>query len=280
MNYQITETEIKGYQEYLHQEEHSAGTIEKYIRDVNTFSRWLRGQEADREHAAEWKMHLLSCGYAPVTINSMLSSLNGFYRYMRWEECRVKFLHIQRRLFREQAKELNQAEYERLLKAARDLGRDRLGILMEAICNTGIRVSEVSYITVEAVRRGQAEISLKGKIRTILFPTRLCRKLLKYARKQNIRTGEIFRTRNGTGLSRRQIWREMKALCRHAGVEESKVFPHNLRHLFAVTFHRVCRDIAKLADVLGHTSMETTRLYLISSGKEHIRHLNHLGLIT
>ena len=175
---------------------------------------------------------------------------------------------------------MNQSEYNRLLETAHQLGRERLALLMETICATGIRVSEVRYITVETARDGKAEIALKGKIRTILLPNKLSRKLLKYAKRQKIASGEIFLTRSGKALSRRQIWAEMKRLCRHAGVEPSKVFPHNLRHLFATAFYRACKDIAHLADLLGHSSVETTRIYLISSGTEHARQIERLGLVT
>ena len=198
---------------------------------------------------------------------------------MGWQECQVKALRLQRQLFRDDSKELTRAEYDRLIAAAHTLGRERLALLMETICATGIRVSEVQYLTVEAVERGRAEISLKGKIRTILIPGKLRRKLLKYARKNKTVSGEIFHTRNGKGLSRKQIWAEMKAICKAAGVEASKVFPHNLRHLFARTFYKVCRDVAKLADVLGHSSIETTRIYLISTGAEHASLLERLGLV-
>ena len=166
----------------------------------------------------------------------------------------------------------------RLLETAQGQGKERLGLLMETMCATGIRVSEVKYITVEAARMGRAEIALKGKIRTILLPGKLCRKLLKYAKKQKTGTGEIFLTRSGRGLSRRQIWAEMKALCARAGVAASKVFPHNLRHLFARTFYRVCRDVVQLADVLGHSSVETTRIYLASTGVEYVRRMDRLSL--
>ena len=208
-----------------------------------------------------------------------MSALNKFFVFMRWLECRIKYLKIQKKLFRGTEKELTKGEYVRLLETADALRKNRLALLIETICATGIRVSEVRYITVEAVRAGYADVALKGKIRTILLPAKLCRKLQKYARKQKIASGEIFLTRNGKGVSRRQIWAEMKALCKKAGVAASKVFPHNLRHLFARTFYRACRDVAKLADVLGHSSIETTRIYLISTGKEHTRQLERLGLI-
>ncbi|WP_296486178.1 tyrosine-type recombinase/integrase [Acutalibacter muris] len=234
----------------------------------------------DKEASTGWKTHLTKAGYAPSTINAMLSSLNGFFEFLGWEECRVKFLKIQRRAFREQEKELSRTEYERLLKTARANGNSRLALLLETICATGIRVSEVKYITVEAFSRRRADISLKGKIRTILLPGKLCKKLRDYARKQNITTGEIFITRKGTGMSRCQIWREMKKLCGKAGVNPSKVFPHNLRHLFARTFYKICRDIVKLADVLGHSRIETTRIYLMSTGENHAQQMEKLGLVS
>ena len=191
----------------------------------------------------------------------------------------MKALKIQRKLFRDDRKELTREEYQRLLDSAHELGRERLALLLETICATGIRVSEVKYITVEAAQVGRAEISLKGKLRTILLPGKLCRKLKKYARQQKNASGEIFLTRSGKSLSRRQIWAEMKRLCKVAGVAPSKVFPHNLRHLFARTFYKVCRDVVKLADVLGHSSIETTRIYLISTGVEHMKILSRMRLI-
>ena len=275
----IDPAQLASYTAHLRREERSPGTIEKYLRDIRAFAGWLDGRPVSRELVAEWRDHLLSKDYAPVTINSMLAALNGLFHFLGWDECRAKFLKVQRRLFRDAGRELTRQEYERLLAAARARGQERLALLMEAICATGIRVSEVRYVTVEAVYRGRAEISLKGKIRTILLPGKLCRKLLKYARKQKIASGEIFLTRNEKGISRRQIWAEMKALCDKAGVAPSKVFPHNLRHLFAKTFYRVCRDVARLADVLGHSSIETTRIYLISTGTEHAGTLARLGLI-
>nr|WP_264464831.1 tyrosine-type recombinase/integrase [Intestinimonas butyriciproducens] len=272
--------QIITYRTWLAAEEKSAGTIEKYLRDIYGFFRWLNGEAVSKERALDWKAYLLERGYAPVTINSMLSAVNSLLHFLGWDDCRVKFLKIQRRLFREEQRVLTRAEYERLLEAARSLGRERLALLMETICATGIRVSEVRYITVEAVQRGRAEITLKGKIRTILIPNKLCRKLLKYAKKQKTASGEIFLTKGGMSLSRKQLWAEMKSLCKRAGVEPSKVFPHNLRHLFATCFYRACRDIVQLADVLGHSSIETTRIYLLTTGAEHAKHLERLGLVS
>ena len=272
--------QITAYERYLRTEERSSGTIEKYLRDVRAFAVWLNGRIVTKETAAGWKEHLLDRHYAPVTINSMLAAINAFFRFVGWEDCRVKFLKIQRRMFREASRELSREEYDRLLSTAHTLGRDRLALLMETICASGIRVSEVRYITVEAARQGQTELALKGKIRTILLPDKLCRKLLKYARHKKIASGEIFRTESGKSLGRRQIWAEMKQLCKYAGVAPSKVFPHNLRHLFATTFYRACRDISRLADVLGHSSIETTRIYLLTTGSEQVKQMDQLGLVS
>ena len=277
--YNLTMEQITAYRTWLSGEEKSAGTIEKYLRDIGAFARWLKGAPVSKDRTSEWKTHLLAQGYAPVTINSMLAALNGLFHFLGWDECRSKFLRIQRRVFREERRELTRGEYDSLLETARSLGRERLALVMETLCATGIRVSEVRYITVEAARAGRAEISLKGKIRTILLPQKLCRKLRKYARKNKIASGEIFLTRSRSGLSRKQIWAEMKALCGQAGIAPTKVFPHNLRHLFARTFYKVCCDVVKLADLLGHSSVETTRIYLISSGADHARQLEQLGLV-
>ena len=270
---------LEAFAAHLRREEHSAGTIDNYLRHVRAFSAWLGGAAVTKESTAAWKEYLSAKDLSPGTVNAMLVSLNRFLAFQSWESCRVKTLRIQRRLFREEGRELTRAEYDRLTAAARRAGKGRLALLMEAICATGIRVSEVKYLTVEAAERGRAEISLKGKIRTILIPSKLRRKLLNFAKQQKTVSGEIFLTRNGKGLGRRQIWAEMKALCAAAGVAPSKVFPHNLRHLFARTFYQVCRDVVRLADVLGHSSIETTRIYLISTGAEHARQLERLRLI-
>ena len=274
-----TVEQIREFSRYLREEERETATIDKYSRDVKDFFIWLKDREISRERMGEWRGYLLQAGRKPVTINGKLSALNKFLSFLGRNDCRIKYLKIQRRLFRSTEKQLSKQEYIRLLETAHSLGRERLALLMETICATGIRVSEVKYITAEAIRAGRTEIALKGKIRTILLPGKLCRKLQKYVRKRKIVSGEIFLTRNGKGLSRRQIWAEMKSLCEKAGVAPSKVFPHNLRHLFAQTFYRVCRDVAKLADVLGHSSIETTRLYLISTEAEHVRQMERMGLI-
>ena len=276
----ITREALGKFTLMLRERERSPGTIEKYLRDIRAFAAWLGGAEVTRERAAAWRDSLLERGYAPVTVNSMVAAVNQFFAFLGWEDCKVKALKIQRKLFRDDRKELTREEYQRLLDSAHDLGRERLALLLETICATGIRVSEVKYITVEAAQAGRAEISLKGKLRTILLPGKLCRKLKKYARAQKIASGEIFLTRSGRSLSRRQIWAEMKRLCGRAGVDPRKVFPHNLRHLFAMVFYRTSRDIVKLADLLGHSSIETTRIYLVTSGAEHQRTLDRLGLIS
>lgn len=276
---QLTQQQIAEFGQHLREEEHSAGTVEKYLRDVRSFCAWLDGRPLCKENATLWKGELQEKGFQPVTINSKMAALNSLFRFLGREDCRLKFLKIQRRMFRDAARDLTRDEYARLVEVAGERGQERLALLMESICATGIRVSEVQYLTVEAAKLGRAEISLKGKIRCILLPAKLCRKLLRYAKKQKIASGEIFLTKSGKSLSRRQIWAEMKALCARAGVEASKVFPHNLRHLFATAFYKVCRDIARLADVLGHSNIETTRIYLLTTGEEQAKQLERLHLV-
>lgn len=279
-----TEDILPDFCKFLLEQERSSGTAEKYTRDVRAFLNWQkavckREKPLCRQQVIDWKEALLEKKYAPVTINSMLSSVNSFLTFLGREDCRVKLLRIQKKVFREKEKELTRREYEKLLEAAGREGRQRLRLLMECIGNTGIRVSEVKYITVEAAKAGRTDISLKGKVRTILLQKKLCRRLLDYAKKRKIRTGSIFLTKTGKELSRKQIWKEMKSLCRTSGVMPEKVFPHNLRHLFAVTFYRVGRDIVKLADVLGHSSIETTRIYLLTTGDEHLRQMEKMCML-
>lgn len=276
----LTLEQLAAYDGHLRLEEKSAATIEKYLRDIRAFALWLDGRPVTKEAVTGWKERLLAERRAPSTVNATLSALNGLFRFLGWEGCRARFVKVQRRLFRDPARELSRTDYDRLIAAARELGRERLALVMETICATGVRVSELRYLTVEAAKQGRAEISLKGKVRVILIPTKLARKLLKYAKKNKTVSGEIFLTGNGKSLSRRQIWAEMKRLCVQAGVEPSRVFPHNLRHLFATAYYRAYRDIAKLADVLGHSSIETTRIYLLTSGAEHQRQLDRLGLVS
>ena len=276
----ITERQLNTFARHMEEEERAPATVKMYVRTIGELMAWLAGREVTKELAVAWKEHLMGREYAPATVNAKLAAVNAFFKFCGWQDCCVKALRLQRRAFRDPGRELTKAEYERLVAAAKDSGRARLALLMETICGTGIRVSEVRYITVEAAQAGRAEIALKGKIRTIMLPGKLCRKLLKYARKNKIASGEIFLTRSGKGLSRRQIWAEMKAVCSLAGVEPGKVFPHNLRHLFATVFYRACHDIVKLADVLGHSSINTTRIYLVTTGTEHAMTLNRLGLVS
>ena len=276
----LTIGHLISFKQQLRSEEREQSTIEKYMRELKLLGAWLVERPVTAEIVSGWKNYLRTAGYKPETVNGKLSAVNKFLSCMGWGECCVKYLKIQRRLFRSTGRELTKDEYTRLVETAQSLGKTRLALLIETICATGIRVSEVKYITAEALRAGRAEISLKGKIRTVLLPGKLCRKLQKYAKKQKITSGEVFLTRSGKGVSRRQIWAEMKALCKQARVAPSKVFPHNLRHLFARTFYQASRDVAKLADVLGHSSIETTRIYLISTGAEHVRQLDRLGLIS
>lgn len=275
----ITKQTMDRFYEYLIEEERSSGTIEKYIRDVRLLQSWLRSAPVTKENASRWKQELLQSGRAPSTVNSMLAAANTYFRFMGWDELKLKSIRLQRRFFRENERELTKAEYQLLMETAKKRGDERLALLMESICATGIRVSEVPYITTDAIKKGRARISMKGKLRTILIPAQLCRKLRKYATKHRIGRGEIFLTKNGTRLERKQIWAQMKALCKYAGIERNKVFPHNLRHLFARCFYRISHDISSLADVLGHSSIETTRIYLISTESEHIKKIAHLGLV-
>lgn len=279
MSKHITLNLLNQFTKYLKNEERESSTIAKYLHDVQAFANLLQEREISKENLTAYKEYLIRKQYNPKTVNGILSAINKFLVFSGLADLKVKYLRIQRQLFRNSNRELTQAEYMKLLNKAQELGKERLSLLMQTICATGIRVSELKYITIEAVKKGRAEISLKGKIRTILLTGKLCKKLLKYAKRQKISSGEIFLTRSGRGLGRKQIWAEMKALCKKVGVAAGKVFPHNLRHLFARTFYKVCKDVAKLADVLGHSSIETTRIYLISTGAEHLQTLNKLNLI-
>ncbi len=275
----VTMESIEEYLLWLKGEERALNTIQKYSRDLRNLLRWLESRPLTKILTTERKESLQN-GYAATSVNSMLAAANGFFKWMGWRDLSLKFLKIQRKVFCDKKKELDEEDYKKLIAAAEDLGKKRLALLIETLCGLGLRVSEVKYITVAAARAGQAEILMKGKVRTVMIPSKLSSKLLKYAKKNKIETGEIFITRSGKGLSRSQIWREMKRLSEIAGVDPEKVFPHNLRHLFARTYYNTYSDISKLADVMGHSSVETTRLYLISSGEEHARQLEKLGLVS
>ena len=278
-DYKLTPECITAYGRYLKQEEKSTATQEKYLRDITVFVRWLGSSPVTKENVTGWKEHLQAEGRAPTTINTALSALNGLFRFLGWEDCRTRFVRVQRRLFRDPARELTRPDYDRLIATAQERSQNRLALLMETICATGIRVSELQYITVEAVKNGEAVVSLKGKTRTVFIIRELRQKLLRYAKSQKICSGAIFITRSGKPMSRTNIWREMKRLCEQADVNPQKVFPHNLRHLFARTFYGIEKDIAKLADILGHSSINTTRIYIISTGNEHRRRMENLHLI-
>ena len=276
---QLTEQAFERFEDYLRHDEREESTIEAYLRSLTRFSEWAAGRAVTKELAMEWKAALAEAGYRPISVNAMLAAVNKFFTCMGREDCKVKYLKLQRQMFRKSEKDLSKEEYQRLVQAAHEKGDLRMELILETICATGIRVGELKYITVEAVRAGVAEIALKGKIRTILLPHRLCRKLQKYAKKQKNASGKIFLTQDGLPVSRQYVWTRMKALCEPAGVERTKVFPHNLRSLFARSFYGSCHDVVRLADVLGHSSIETTRIYLMSTGKEYLRQLDKLGLV-
>lgn len=265
---------------YLQNEERSAGTVKNYLRALRAFVSWQAGAPVDKAAISRWKEYLLEDGYAPVTINAMLAAVHSYLHFRGWDQFRVHYLRVQRRLFRDAERELGRNEYEQLVQTAQAQGKHRLMLVMETICASGIRVSELRYITVEAAQRGKAEIMLKGKVRVILLTKKLRKKLLNYAAKEKIARGEIFLTTSGNSLSRRQIWAEMKVLAKQAGIDAHKVFPHNLRHLFATIYYSTYRDIVRLADVLGHSSIETTRIYLLTSGAEHLQQLERLKLVS
>ena len=275
----LTEKMIEDCSCYLKSEEKSENTVGKYLRDVRTFAEYLGGAEITKETVIAYKNKLISENYAVRSINSMLASLNSLFSFLNWMDCRVKSIKLQRQVYCPEEKELTKAEYMRLVNTAKQKGNERLNLILQTICGTGIRVSELQYITVEAVKNGETVVSLKGKTRSVFLVKELQKKLLRYAAEQGIKSGLIFITRTGKPLSRTNIWREMKSLCESAGVNPQKVFPHNLRHLFARTFYGIEKDIAKLADILGHSSINTTRIYIISTGDEHRKRMENMRLI-
>lgn len=272
----ITEEQIQSYRQQLIRDEKSTATVEKYLRDVRAFSVFAGETAITKEVTVAYKKRLQE-SYAPRSVNSMLASVNSFLFFIGRSDCKVKALKLQRQVYCAEEKELTKAEYERLLKAAEK--NEKLRLVMQTICATGIRVSELRFFTMEAVKRGEVVVSCKAKTRTILIPGKLRRRLLDYAGKQKIRSGVIFLARNGKPLDRKTIWAQMKGLCRAAGVNPGKVFPHNLRKLFARTFYGIEKDIAKLADILGHSSIDTTRIYIMTTGTEHRRKVERLGLV-
>lgn len=269
---------IAGFREYLSVNEKSTVTISKYVRDVEKFAEFAGQEPVDKTLVLEYKKSLMAGGYAVTSINSMLASLNSFLKFLGWDELKVKSLKVQHQIYCPEEKELTKEEYFRLLEAASN--RPWLHLLLQTIGGTGIRVSEVSYFTVEAVKRGEVSVYCKDKIRSILIPSKLRDKMLVYAREHGITDGMIFRTRSGRPLDRSNIWSAMKKLCSKAGINPAKVFPHNLRKLFARTFYSMEKDIAKLADILGHGSIDTTRIYIMATGREHKKKMERTGLVT
>ena len=275
----ITTDIIQQFYRYLITEERSEATIEKYCRDVRFFKAYTCGAEVTKEIAVAYKNKLKAEGYAMRSVNSVIASINSLFAFLGWYDLRVKTIKIQQQIFCPEEKELSKAEYVRLVNAAKEKHNERLCMILQTICGTGIRVSELQFITVEAVRRGEATVNCKGKTRSAFIVRDLQKKLLRYIARQGITSGSVFVTRNGKPISRTNIWRDMKSLCADANVNPDKVFPHNLRHLFARVFYSLDKDIAKLADILGHSSINTTRIYIVSSGTEHRRRMENMRLI-
>lgn len=269
-------SKLSKYKQYLISCEKSEATIEKYIRDAGCFLKWTKNREITKELVLEYK-EIISQKFKPTGANSVISSLNSYFDFAQMTHCKVKSLKIQKRIFMSQDRELSKAEYTRLLKAAEK--NKRLYFVMQTICACGIRVSELKYITVEAIKTGQASINCKGKMRIVMLPNQLCKKLRAYAGSKGIKSGAVFITRNGNPLDRSNIWSDMKKLCTKANVSEEKVFPHNLRHLFARVYYSMKKDIVRLADILGHSSINTTRIYTMESGDIHRKHIEKLGLL-
>ena len=273
----LTKESINEYESNLVNEEKSQITIEKYMRDIRTFADWLGYKEFDKTDVLAYKSELQK-RYAPTSVNTVISSLNSFFVYHEWYDMKVRTLKMQRQMFAEEERELTKAEYERLLIVAEKKNK-RLYLLMQTICSTGIRISELNFITLEAIQKGKADIQAKGKRRTVFFPKQLCHMLKEYAKKQGIKKGAIFVTKGGLPMNRSNIWAAMKKLCKEANVSEEKVFPHNLRHLFARTYYSQQKDIVRLADILGHSSVNTTRIYTMESGAIHRKQIQKLGLL-
>ncbi len=275
----ISNTLINDFQMSLKMEEKATATIEKYVRDVRAFANYLAGRSVTKALTIAYKQNLLELGYAIRSINSVIASLNSMFSFIQMPEYHLKALKVQQQVYCSAEKELTREEYKRLLQISKATGNLRLNLVIQTICGTGIRVSELSFVTVDAVKKGEALVSCKGKTRRVFLVQQLQKKLLQYITQHKIREGCIFRTRTGKPLSRTNIWREMKNLCQQAQVDPRKVFPHNLRHLFARTFYRIEKDIAKLADILGHGSINTTRIYIMTTGEEHRRRMEKMHLI-
>ena len=274
----LTTALLQKYLKYLQEQERSRATVSKYAHDIGALCAYLDGAPLTKAALVNWKAHLVAT-LAPASVNSMLVAVNGFLAFMGWPELRVRLLKIQKSVFLDEEKELTRAEYERLVRAAQMQENERLALVLQTICATGIRVSELRFITAEAVQCGRAEVSNKGKLRVVFLPRTLRRLLADYLRKQGRTQGAVFVTRNGKPLDRSNIWRDMKALCQSAGVDPCKVFPHNLRHLFARVFYSLEHDLSRLADILGHSSIVTTRIYTAECGSVHAQQIERLKLI-
>ena len=274
----LQESMIPPYETALQEAEKSAATMEKYLHHVRQFVAHDAGRRIDKALVLEYKTRLGKL-YAPSSANAALAAVNGFLRFWGFESCCVKPFKVQKQVYCSEEKELTREEYVRLVRAAKEKSSERLALLLETICATGIRVSELPYITVEAVARGEAVVHCKGKTRTVFLPAALQKKLRRYMQSQKIQSGPVFITRTGKPMNRSNIWREMKALCERAKVAPSKVFPHSLRHLFARTFYSIDHDVAKLADLLGHSNINTTRIYIITTGAEHRRKMETMRLV-
>ncbi len=276
----ITRKMLGDYALYLQTEEKSRATIDKYLRDVQKLKDYADGKEITKELMIAYKERLLGEEQFKVSsINSYLVAANRFLEYQGWYDARVKTYKVQREVFCPENRYLSRAEYIRLVKTAKSEGRLRLSLILQTICATGMRISELNFVTVAAVKRGLIEIHCKGKIRKVLLPEKLQKEILYYIKKKKVENGIVFCTSTGKALNRTNIWREMKSICKKAGVEEDKVFPHNLRHLFAQCFYEMKKDIAKLADILGHSSIETTRIYIRTTGKEYKKQLERMELV-
>lgn len=278
MERELNKQQIRQFEAYLLSEDRSTATMEKYMHDIRVFYEFMSDKILNKTAVLAYKSNLLT-KYAVTSANSMIAAVNAFFRYLGWYELCVKQYKIQKPAFCSEEKELTKAEYIRLIEAARRKGNGKLNLIIQTICGSGIRVSELQYITVEAVKRGEAFVNCKGKSRRIFIVAALRKRLLQYIKTQDIKSGAVFVTKNGKPVSRHNIWRDMKSLCQDAGVSPSKVFPHNLRHLFARTFYGIEKDIAKLADILGHTSINTTRIYIVTTGIEHKRKMENMRLI-
>ena len=278
MERRMTDGMLNAFETMLKEDEKSKHTVEKYVRDVRCFWCFAEERGIDKVLTIEYKA-FLEKEYATASANSMIAALNSFLRFAGWEDCCVKQFKVQKKAYCSENEELTKAEYLSLVRTADDKRNERLSLLIQTICGTGIRVSEVSFITVEAARQGEATVYCKGKRRTVFIVSALRKKLLRYAKEHDIRSGMIFVTKSGKAMNRSNIWREMKELCKQSGVSPNKVFPHNLRHLFARTFYGIEKDIAKLADILGHSNINTTRIYIISTGAEHKHRMESMRLI-